>query len=99
MTIPENEMTERLYKVLSELNNPEECKLFFEDLCTIKEILDMSQRLETAQLLKNGLNYKEIATKIGVSSATVSRVNKCLQYGDGGYNKALDLLKKNSRTK
>lgn len=99
MTIPENEMTERLYKVLSELNDPEECKLFFEDLCTIKEILDMSQRLETAQLLKNGLNYKEIAAKIGVSSATVSRVNKCLQYGDGGYNKALDLLKKNSRTK
>ena len=86
-----NEMTDRLMQVLADLKTPEECYSFLEDLCTIKEILDMSQRLEIAMLLKNGTNYQEINKKTGVSTATISRVNKCLAYGSGGY---VSVLKK-----
>ncbi len=86
------ESTDRLMKVLSQLNTVEECYSFLADLCTIKEIMDMSQRLEVAILLKNGTNYQEINRKTGVSTATISRVNKCLAYGTGGYEKAIDSL-------
>lgn len=89
MKVPENEMTERLYQALAKINNVKDCKLFVEDLCTIKEILDMAQRLEAARLLSEGKNYKDVCSATGASSATVSRVNKCLQYGEGGYKKAL----------
>ena len=87
-----NEMTDHLMKVFSELNTPEECYSFFEDLCTIKEILDMSQRLEIAMILKKGANYQEINKKTGVSTATISRVNKCLSYGSGGYESVLERM-------
>ena len=95
MAHPENYKTENLYKVLSKIDTPEEAKLFLEDLCTIREILDMADRFEGARLLSEGKNYKEISSNIGLSSATLSRINKCLQYGDGGYKKALELLKRN----
>ena len=90
-----NEMTDQLMEVLAELKTPEECYSFLEDLCTIKEILDMSQRLEIACLLKNGTNYQEINKKTGVSTATISRVNKCLSYGSGGYQAVLEQIAKN----
>ena len=87
-----NDMTDRLMQVFAELKTAEECYSFLEDLCTIKEILDMSQRLEIAILLKNGTNYQEINKKTGVSTATISRVNKCLSYGSGGYESVLDKM-------
>lgn len=89
-----NEMTDRLAEVFSRISTPEECYLFLEDLCTIKEIMDMSQRLEVARLLRDGVNYQEINKRTGVSTATISRVNKCLSYGSGGYEAAFESLKK-----
>ena len=79
-----------LFKVISEIGTVEECYAFFEDLCTIKEIQDMAQRLETAILLSKGENYQNISAKVGVSSATISRVNRCLNYGSGGYKAAIE---------
>ncbi len=87
-----NQSTDRLVEVFSRLTTAEDCYRFLEDLCTIKEIMDMSQRLEVASLLNRGTNYQEINQKTGVSTATISRVNKCLSYGSGGYQAALKLL-------
>lgn len=92
MTNWHNDATDRLAQVLSKLTTSEECYSFLEDLCTIKEIMDMSQRLEVAVLLKEGANYQEINKKTGVSTATISRVNKCLSYGTGGYAAAFDAI-------
>lgn len=92
MTNWHNDATDRLAYVLSKLSTPEECYSFLEDLCTIKEIMDMSQRLEVAVLLKDGANYQEINKKTGVSTATISRVNKCISYGTGGYAAAFDAI-------
>ncbi len=88
----QNESTERLFSVIAELKTAKECSDFFEDLCTIKEIQDMAQRLETAILLNDGENYQTISAKVGVSSATISRVNRCLNYGAGGYRAVVDKL-------
>lgn len=85
-----SESIDRLYKTIVDLKTEEECKNFFEDLCTIKEILDMAQRLDTAFLLDEGVSYLKIAEQIGVSTATISRVNKCLVYGTGGYRTVID---------
>ncbi len=87
-----NELTERFFQAILNLENTEECINFFEDVCTIKEIQDMSQRLEVAYLLNSGKSYQEVLAKTGVSTATISRVNKCLNYGKGGYKEALDKL-------
>lgn len=92
MPSPDNYKIENLYRVLSKLNSEGDIKLFLEDLCTIREILDMADRLEGARLLSEGLKYKEISTVTGFSSATLSRINRCLQYGEGGYKKALETL-------
>lgn len=89
-----NETTDKLFKVIAGLNTVEECYAFFEDLCTIKEIQDMAQRMETAIMLSSGENYQNISTKVGVSSATISRVNRCLNYGSGGYRAAIEKIKK-----
>lgn len=87
-----NESTERLMKLLSKLNTVEECYAVLEDLCTIKEIKDMSQRLDTAILLDKGKSYQKIANAVGVSTATISRVNRCLEYGAGGYKIAIEKI-------
>ncbi|MBO4343044.1 MAG: TrpR-related protein YerC/YecD [Clostridia bacterium] len=84
--------TDRLFKVIADLKTVEECYDFFEDLCTIKEIQDMSQRLDTAILLSTGKSYQKIAEEISVSTATISRVNKCLEYGSGGYRAVIDKI-------
>ena len=79
----------RLYETVLRLETVEECAAFFEDICTIKEVQDISQRLEVAQLLHDGKNYLEVSRRTGASTATICRVNKCLLYGSGGYRTAL----------
>jgi len=88
----QNESTERLFSVIADFKTVKECSDFFEDLCTIKEIQDMAQRLETAILLNKGENYQTISAQVGASSATISRVNRCLNYGTGGYRAVVDKL-------
>ena len=85
-----SESLNKLYEVILRLENVEECYDFFEDLCTIKELKDLSQRLEVAFLLDRGLSYQQVAAETGVSSATICRVKKCLDYGSGGYRRAID---------
>jgi len=74
-----------LFEAILKLSTIEEARLFFEDICTIKELEAISQRLEVAKMLKGGAGYSEISAKCGASTATISRVNKCLLYGKGGY--------------
>ncbi|MBR2322391.1 MAG: hypothetical protein IKA54_02225 [Clostridia bacterium] len=81
----EKQYCENLYKAILKLETVEDCRKFFEDICTIKEVLDISQRLEVANLLSNGKNYQEVSKATGASTATISRVSRCLNYGSGGY--------------
>ena len=90
---PNSDSIARLYEAILLLKTPEECQKFFEDLCTIREILDMAQRLDAAILLDNKMSYQTIAKDVGISTATIGRVSKCLNYGSGGYRLALDRLK------
>ena len=83
---------DRLFDALLKLESIEECYELFEDLCTVNEIEDMAQRLDTAILLNEGKNYTEICEKVGVSTATISRVSRCLNYGTGGYKKTIEKL-------
>ena len=86
------ESVDRLFQTFLNLKTLDECYAYFEDICTIKEILDMSQRLDTAILLSQGLSYQKIAERVEVSSATIGRVSKCLNYGTGGYKKVIEQL-------
>ncbi len=81
-----DEFTDRLFDAILLLENREECYKFFEDIATVGEIRDLGQRLEVARMLKNGSTYDEIVAKTGVSTATISRVKRCLEYGADGYN-------------
>ncbi len=85
---------DRLFDAVLGLADREECYKFFEDVCTIKELQDMAQRLDAAILLDQGVNYQTISEQVGISTATISRVSKCLNYGSGGYREALNRLKK-----
>ena len=87
------ESVDRLFDVILSLKDREECRAFFEDVCTIKEVTDMSQRLDTAYLIDEGLSYQAISERIGVSTATISRVSRCLNYGAGGYRTVIDRSK------
>lgn len=82
-----------LFEAILTLKSVEECRLFFEDVCTIKELQSIAQRFQVACQLDASKNYNQVYEDTGVSSATICRVNKCLQYGDGGYRIALDRLK------
>lgn len=84
---------ENLFKVIKGIESVEDCKKFFEDVCTIKELQDMSQRLAVAKLLSEKFNYQDISKETGASATTISRVSKCLNYGKGGYEIALEILK------
>ncbi len=84
---------EQFYEAILSLKTTEDCRLFFEDISTIKELQAMSQRFRVACLLDSGSNYLEVSEATGASSATISRVNRCLNYG-GGYRSALENLKK-----
>ena len=91
-----NPETDLLFQGILTLQTVEECYRFFTDICTIKELQAMSQRLQVAKQLYEGRNYNEVYSGTGVSSATICRVNKCLNYGDGGYKTVLDRLGGNS---
>ena len=81
-----------LFKAILTLETVDECYDFFEDLCTVSEVQEMSRRMLAAKMLQNNRVYAEIAEATGLSTATISRVNKCLKYGNEGYAKALDRL-------
>lgn len=83
---------DRLFQTILNLESIEECYDYFADICTIKEVQDMAQRLDAAILLNEGLSYQRIIEQIDVSSATIGRVSKCLNYGSGGYRNAIDKL-------
>ena len=85
-----NRNTENLvYKVIASLKNEEEIKMFFDDLCTNKEVEQMTQRLMGAILLLEKKTYQQVTSATDISSATLSRVSRCIQYGSGGYNTLL----------
>ncbi len=91
-----NKSVDTLFKGILQLKTVDECYKFFEDLCTIHEIYSVAQRLEVAQLLWEGDTYIAIGDKTGASTATVSRINRCLNYGEGGYTTVLQRLKENN---
>ena len=84
--------SETLYRAVLTLKDMDECRRFFTDLCTVAELRAMEQRLEVAQLLSEGRIYNDILVRTGASSATISRVNRALQYGEDGYKTVLPRL-------
>ncbi len=89
-----SESIDRLFQSFLNLKSIEECYTYFEDLCTVKELQDMAQRLDTAILLSKGYSYQKITDEIDISTATIGRVSKCLNYGSGGYRTAIEKLQK-----
>ena len=87
-----SESVDRLFDTILNLKDREECYAYFSDLCTIKEIQDMAQRLDAAVLLAEGYSYQKIIKKVAISTATIGRVSKCLNYGSGGYKMAIEGL-------
>ncbi len=85
---------EYLYRAILMLQTPEECRSFLNDLCTSSELQEMARRLRAAKMLKRGYVYSEIAEQTGLSTATISRVNRCLKYNGDGYLQILDRLEK-----
>ena len=85
-----NKTTDALFDAILSLETREECYHFFEDLCTVKEISDMAQRLEAAKLLLSGNTYDQIVKTVEISTATISRINRCIQYGSGGYRDVIE---------
>ena len=89
-TPPESQ--DLLYESFLHLETVEECRLFLQDLCTVNELKAMEQRIEVATHLRDGMIYQDILKETGASSATISRVNRCIQYGSGGYETVLPRL-------
>lgn len=85
--------SDTLYEAILTLRDLDECKNFFQDLCTVAELQAMEQRIEVALLLHDGLIYSDILERTGASSATISRVNRCLNYGAEGYQEILPRIK------
>ena len=94
MSLPKTAQIDALFQSILQLKDEEECRRYFEDLCTIKEVQALAQRLEIARRLDRGVSYLNTVEHTGASSATVSRVNRCLEYGAGGYRFILDRLPK-----
>ena len=88
-----NETIDALFDAILSLETREECYDFFEDLCTVKEIADMAQRLEAAKLLLDGSTYEQIVKTVEISTATISRINRCIQYGTGGYRQTIEKVR------
>ena len=88
------EAVDQLFAAILCLKNKEECYTFFEDVCTINELLSLSQRFEVAKMLRQKKTYLEISDKTGASTATISRVNRSLEYGNDGYEMIFNRLKK-----
>lgn len=90
-------LNDQLFRAILLLRNVEECYQFFEDICTVGELRDMAQRLEVARMLRNGAIYEDIVAKTGASTATISRVKRCLNYGADGYKIVLARLEEQAR--
>ena len=88
-----NETIDALFDAILSLETREECYDFFEDLCTVKEISDMAQRLEAAKLLLDGSTYEQIVKTVEISTATISRINRCIQDGTGGYRQTIEKVR------
>lgn len=88
---------DQLFKAILSLEDIEECYQFFDDLCTINEIQSLSQRLQVAKMLKDGNTYHKIETETGASTATISRVKRCLNYGNDAYAMALDRIEEREK--
>ena len=88
-----SEPVDHLFEAILPLKSKEECYSFFEDLCTVNELLSLSQRFEVAAMLKEHKTYLEIAEKTGASTATISRVNRSLTYGNDGYEMVFSRMK------
>lgn len=84
-----NPTTNALFEAILSLKDMDECYNFFEDLCTMKELADMAQRLEAAKMLLEGKTYEQIVKSVEISTATISRINRCIQYGNGGYEQII----------
>lgn len=97
MPIRHSETLDRLFGAVLSLESKDECYKFFEDLCTVRELLSMSQRLDVARALDGEEKYSEVAAVTGASTATISRVNRCLQYGAGGYGIVLERLREDGK--
>ena len=95
--IGKKEKNDRLYKAILMLETEEECYNFFQDLCTVSELRSMEQRYEVATLLNDGMIYNDILEKTGASSATISRVNRSLNYGMGAYRIIFDRMKEDEQ--
>lgn len=91
--IGKKEKNDQLYKAILQLKDEQECYEFFQDLCTVSELRAMEQRFEVASLLDDGMIYNDILERTGASSATISRVNRCLHYGADGYQAVIPRLK------
>ena len=90
----QNKELDRLFEAILKLENIEECYAFFGDICTIKELSEISQRFEVAELLdKGGKSYAEIRNETGASTATITRINRCLNFGNDGYKLVIERLR------
>lgn len=87
-----SESIDRLFRSMLALESVEDCYAYFADLCTVKELQDMAQRLDTAILLSEGASYQEIKDQVGMSTATIGRVSRALNYGTGGYRTVIARL-------
>ena len=86
-----------LFDAILSLENKEECYTFFEDICTVTELLSIAQRVEVAKMLREQKTYLEIAEKTGASTATISRVNRSLNYGNDGYDMVFERMNKDEK--
>ncbi|MDF1617225.1 YerC/YecD family TrpR-related protein [Petrocella sp. FN5] len=84
---------DKLFEAILSLKDPKECYAFFEDICTVNELHSLAQRLQVAKMLRDHNTYLEIAEKTGASTATISRVNRSLNYGNDGYDMVFDRVK------
>lgn len=97
MSLPRTPQTDDLFRSILLLHSIDDCYRYFEDLCTVKEIQSFAQRLEVAKRLEQEESYLTVTEETGVSSATVGRVKRCLDYGSGGYRMILQRLKEESK--
>ena len=91
--LPKKPRNENMYKAILTLKDVDECMKFFDDLCSVSELMAMEQRYQVARCLNDGMIYNDILAETGASSATISRVNRSLQYGSGGYSIVFDRMK------
>ena len=89
-----SEELDRLFEAILSMESLDECYRFFEDICTISELQAIAQRLEVARLLREKVTYQQISRQTGASTSTISRVNRCVVYGTGGYDIAFNRMKK-----